>query len=379
MRVSGPGSNPGVSSKPITGELLSEEQINAYNHTKNPGPNQLKQNFFDWCIHVLLSHPNRHVTIDLDRVNEISKTLEPQDPAKAYDFADDMTPEAADRTRPINPELVFFALALNISNQGGYIYECPNGKPAVWQKDGIDVNAFNDLFRELSEKDLLPGLPESRIKNPDDVETLMKPALVQENREPVPFLRDRLQVFKEFASPGAWEKLAKILNSTRKEDGSYHFDFKSIHDIAKTFPVSFGRDVFLKKAALLPMLFASNANTRGEKVSIDGIVAADFWLPWTDHNTGMTKLSDEIVESLEKQEIMRPDDLRVQQMRAATIVISDLMAQLSGKQINEIDALKWLERLDGSLRTFQDETKAVAETEGRKISKNPMLVPTFNF
>ncbi|MBI3590506.1 MAG: hypothetical protein HY094_03895 [Candidatus Melainabacteria bacterium] len=367
--------------RPSTEEArkILEKQKKIAAKSSSQAPSQLKQNFMDWCNRVLYSHPNRHVVIDFDRVHEIANSLKPQDPSNAFDFAPDMTPEAADRSKPINPELVFFALALNTANQGGYIYEGPDGKAVIWQKDGIDVKAFNDLFCELSEKNLLPGLPKSRIKKPSHVEKLMKPELVQENGDPVPFLQDRLQVFKEFAAPGAWEKLATILNSARQQDGSYHFDFKSIYDIAKAFPISFGRDAFLKKPALLPMLFASNANTRGEKVSVDGIVAADFWLPWTDHNTGMARFSDGLVESLENKEIMHPDDLRVLQMRAATVVISDLTAQLSGKPINEIDALKWLEKISRSLQKFQDETKVIAKTCGKKITQNHMLVPTFNF
>ncbi|MBI3308267.1 MAG: hypothetical protein HYZ79_02715 [Candidatus Melainabacteria bacterium] len=290
-----------------------------------------------------------------------------------------MTSEAADRTKPMDPERVMFDLAMNVANQGGFIYVGEDGKARKWEIKGSGARAFNDLFHALYAKGLLPGLPNSKITGPQDVDKLIGPELIQVNGEAAPFTNDRLAVFKEFASSNAWAKIASIVDYARQDENNFTFDFKSVRDIASAFPISFGQDPLYKKAALLPILFANNANTRGKNVTVSGIVAADYRLPQTLHSIGVLDFSPELVQRIENEEVMSPDDLMVVQMRAASIYACDLLSKYTGMQINEVDAAFWKAMKDGSLQPLQEEAVLEAQRQGRKITLKQMLVPTFSF
>ena len=340
---------------------------------------QLKDSFIEQCMQTMFSHTNTHVTVSLERLLDVTGNLEIQDMEEGFDFACNMTPDAADKSKPIDSERVFFDLAMNIANQGGFIYVGPDEKARKWEIKDSGSKAFNKLFHSLYQKQLLPGLPNSRIISPKDVDKLIGPEMVQANGKVVPFKKERLAVFKEFAQADAWTKLARILSSAKQGDGSYIFDFKSIREISNAFPVSFGQDPFYKKAALLPILFANHANTRGENVTVDGIVAADYRLPQVLHSIGILEFSPELINKLENEEIMSADDLMVIQMRAASIYVCKLLSEYLGIQINQVDAALWQSMKGGSLKRLQDETLKLATVQGKKITYKHMLVPTFRF
>lgn len=232
----------------------------------------------------------------------------------------------------------FVELAVNTSINAGYLYRAPDGTTAKWEIGGSGDAALSvkmDIVRNMG---ALPGL---HLKSPDEVLEKLSPVF-----NGIPFADLRLQIWQGWADDGAVAALRDLLYSTRPTTRSkqHHFTFDHLKALAEINPLGFGEDPFLKKAALLPILFAGVAHHKiaPGSVTMEPFCAADYRVPQTDHNIGLLRLSDELVERLEAEALMPQSDPMVTDIRASSWVINDMiLRQRPDLQSYHLDGEKW--------------------------------------
>ena len=199
------------------------------------------------------------------------------------------------------------------------------------------------------------------------------------------------------------ENLRDILYSTRSNSRSkqHHFTFDHIRALTELCPLGFGDDPFLKKAMLLPILFAGLAHNRiaAGSVTMDPMVAADYRLPQTQHAIGMLRFSDELVERLNAEELMQQDDEMVMDIRTGTVLVQNMLlthpdVMTKGIQSHHLDGDQWFAgqlldkdpaKLDEKKLAFRASLTAIGEsTQWNKLgfrqkATKPMAVATMWF
>lgn len=198
--------------------------------------------------------------------------------------------------------------------------------------------------------------------------------------------------------------LAEKLGLARTENDGYHIDFKNLKQVAKISPDGFAEDPFLKKAALLPIMFAGYAGAEGVDVELDTIIPADYRVPQTWHNIGILRLSDEFVKQVEEGRLFDENDAMVTELRAATVlageeIVSRAKPRLLADenflyQIHHVDGEAWFagrlfdkapEELDDKKRAIRDSFEKIGQESGfsepgfMKRTQKPMNVSTMRF
>lgn len=285
----------------------------------------------------------------------------------------------------------FVELAVNTSVNAGYLYRSADGKTAKWELNGSGAAM---LVAKMNEVRNMGALPAIHLKTPDEV-----CARLSDVFNGAPFAQERLAIWGELAQPRVISGLRELLYSTREhtKGKQHHFSFDHIKGLADMCPAGFGEDPFLKKAALLPILYAGLAHNKiaPGSVTMDPVCAADYRLPQTDHNIGLLRLSDDLVDRLDKEELMHQGDRAVMDMRAATWVINDLtLASRPDLQSYYLDGDKWfagrlfdkpIDALDEKKQKIRKGLESISQNSGfdepgfnRKASK-PMAVYTMRF
>lgn len=146
----------------------------------------------------------------------------------------------------------FIELAVSTSINAGYLYKDAEGKTAKWEVNGSGAQA---LVGKMNDVRAMQALPALHLKTPEAVN-----ARLSDIFNTVPHGAERLLIWAELAQPKVREGLRDILYSTRSNPRSkqHHFGFDHIRALADLCPHGFGDDPFLKKAMLLPMLFAGD-------------------------------------------------------------------------------------------------------------------------
>lgn len=293
------------------------------------------------------------VRINQERLAEVARSFE-QAP-KLLDWKGYISDEAFNANPP-DLNRAMFELALNIANQSGFITGSPGRKAKKWELGGSGASAMVQVLGKIREAGLLPGLD---LKDPDKVPGRIGPLL-----KGVPFRKERLAIFQEFAQHDAAQNIARILEQARTGQNSYRLTFASMKALAEALPASFGGDPFYKKACLLMLAMAGFGRPRGVDVQLDLPVAADYRLPQTLEKLGILQFSPQLDDALSEGKSFHEDHPAVQHLRAASIVASDSLSRQTGFDSAAIDGLLW----------------SAARNQPRTETAKPhMMVPTMRF
>lgn len=285
----------------------------------------------------------------------------------------------------------FIELAINVSINAGYLYHGEDGTTQKWAIDGSGDAALCATMDKVRAMGAIPGLD---LKSPDAVVERLSPVF-----NTVPFAAQRLQIWQGFANEKTVSALRDLLYSTRSTVRSkqHHFTFDHLKALSEINPLGFGEDPFLKKAALLPILFAGVAHNRiaPGSVTMEPFCAADYRVPQTDHNIGLLRLSDELVARLEAEELMQQSDQAVTDIRASSWVINDMiLTRRPDLQAYHLDGEKWFagrlfDRTEAELKESHRSLRRAFERIGRESGFNepgflrratkPMAVSTMRF
>lgn len=275
---------------------------------------------------------------------------------KASSFVPDWKEYVSDAANadPYDPRRAFFELALNIANQSGFIYAEKDGRmltleeagrsenymslqaphPQKWNVDGSGARAMVLKIAEIRAASALPYVD----IGPDEVDAKIGPLLVG-----VPYAEKRLAIFKEFATQEAWDKVGELL-ATAFDGQKYILNMDFAASLAQAFPESFGNDHFLKKAILLPLIFAGHAGHHNVEADTgDLTIAADYVLPrvLSSKEVGILRLEGFMERLLESEKPMHENSTGVEGLRAAAVVICERLAEKTGLTPREIDGALW--------------------------------------
>lgn len=281
---------------------------------------------------------NGAVSIDTDRVQQVAGTF--AIPDRLPDWKDYLSAEAQ---QPYNVVRAAFELALNASQNAGYTEPDGQGGVSKWEIKGSGSSALKAFFRELRDKKRLPGID----LNVQQVESEIAPMLDGQVITPdlkgrkVPFARERLDMFKEFATPGAMQVFERIVENAKTENG-YAFTFENtVLPLREHFPKSFGDDPLAKKALLMPILLTANAQAHGVNASTDVLLPADYRLPVTLNKLGILHFNDELLQAINGNTLWDQNDPRLLAVRGATLLACDALCRQAGLQPQQLDAALW--------------------------------------
>jgi hypothetical protein len=280
----------------------------------------------------------RDVSIDRDRARELARSFKTAAAAPAWN--DYISPAA--QTGKMDATRVLFEMSMICAQQGGFIAPDAAGVPQKWAVNGSGAKAMLNKMDELRKNGVLPGLD---ITDPAEVDGKIGPFL-----KDVPFAKERLEMFREFAAPGVYQKLDALVKSAWDEERkAYRFDFDFVNALADLFPQSFAADPFRKKSVLSVLMTSAHAASRGVTVETETPVAADYVLPQVLEGLGVLKLSDGLRERLVNKEGMGENDPAARELRAATVAACAELAR-GGAKTPDIDAFLWLAGRDPAVK-----------------------------
>lgn len=274
---------------------------------------------------------SKWVSINKDRLEEFANSF---DKAPEMLNWDKYISEETAQKNPPDISRAMFELALNLSNQSGFITGKPGEKADKWEVGGSGSKAMVALTRKMREEKATPGID---FQVPSQVDEKITPML-----EGVPFKEHRIAIFKELAEPGAQDKFERIVNDAKTGENSYKLTFKHVKELAKAFPQSFDDDPFYKKASLLMIAMAGFGKPRGIDIEADVPVAADYRLPQTLESKEILSIKDEnLKNAITNGRAIHEDHPAVQHLRAASIVASDKIAKIAGFNSAQVDVVLW--------------------------------------
>lgn len=276
---------------------------------------------------------SEHVRINRKAVDAYAATL--RVPDFIPDWKDYLTPRDK-RIWSLTAD--FIELAANTSINAGYLYQDANGRTAKWEVGGSGAAALGARMDAVRNMGALPALD---LKSPEAVYESLRPVFGD-----TPFAERRLSIWAELARPHVAAGLRDLLYSTRPavRAKQHHFSFDHLRALGVLSPQGFGEDPFLKKAALLPILFAGVAHHKAGpgSVTMDPFCAADYRVPQTDHNIGLVRFSDALVARLNAEEMMAENDRMVMDVRASSWVITaQTLSARPDIQAHHLDGEKW--------------------------------------
>ena len=288
--------------------------------------------FLENCNDILSQQS--YVVINNNALEAFAKTLKKSDFVpdwKDYISADANDSSNYDFTR------AFYEMAMITAQNGGFIYADETGTAQKWGKDGSGAKGIVEKMKEIREAGALPFYD---IKSPADIDARLAPLL-----EGVPFASKRLAIFKEFALPENHKKFSDLLTLTYDGSGALKLDMDFVRAFAKIFPEGLGNDPFYKKAILATLMVAGNAHHHNYPVDVSDLpIAADYIIPQVLNadNIGILKFNDNLTETLTKREFLLENSDKAAALRAASVVVCERLAELSGLTAQDIDAHLWL-------------------------------------
>jgi hypothetical protein len=249
-----------------------------------------------------------------------------------------------DYLTPDNKNLLidFVELAVSTVQQGGYLYTGQDGTIQKWEIDGSGAKALLSKMDEVRNAKALPYI--------DLQDAIAVRATLRDTFNGTPYGRERLELWAELGRAAYPDTLKEIFAdsvsaaSAAGKNTRYHFDFNSLKKLAEYFPKGLGEDPFMKKAALLPILFAGVAHNKQapDSVSLDIIAPADYRAPQTLHNIGILRYSDRLVEALESKALLDEGDSFVTQIRAQNVIaVEEILSARPDLQMHHIDGELW--------------------------------------
>ena len=280
-----------------------------------------------------------HVSIDAEKVKTVAATFrQASSPPPWNDYISD-----AAKADPFDATRVLFEMAMICAQQGGFITPDENGVPQKWNINGSGAAAMLNKMDELRAARVIPGVD---FHDATQVDAKMSPHL-----QDAPMAKARLDMFREFAEAGVYEKLDKLVKAAwEPENNRYNFDFNFINDMADLFPQGFAADPFRKKAILSVLMTAAHAESRNVSITTDAPVASDYVLPQVLEGLGVLKLSDGLREKLQNREGFDEKSDIVRDIRAATIAACADLAAESGASHQSIDSHLWLAGRDPAVK-----------------------------
>ena len=254
----------------------------------------------------------------------------------------------------------FIELAVSTVQQGGYLYEDPaTGRALKWEINGSGSKALLSKMDQARNAGILPAL---HIQDPKEARSVLKDFF-----KDAPFAKERLDLWCEIAAPESVARLKAVFNSAAKNDGSFSFDFRHTLALRDALPRGL-KDPFLKKAGLIPLLFAGVAASKGVKVDVDGVLPADYRLPQTGHNVGILRFSQRLVDILEANIVVTDKHPVVAQIRAQIILAGEKILQKQktkdvGIALPHLDGDFWFagRLFDSDPATMNNSKRAVRE------------------
>lgn len=286
----------------------------------------------------------------------------------------------------------FVELAVSTVQQGGYLYADARGRVRKWEIGGSGAKA---LLSKMDEARNAQSLPAIHINTQAEAEKSLRTIF-----NGTPYSHQRTKIWQELAATGKAEKLKEILQQSQTADGGYRFEFSTLKSLANVLPQGLGEDPFLKKVALLTILFAGVAHHKlaPNSVKLDVIVPADYRVPQTGHNAGLLRFSDRLVATLDSGALLSQSDFFVTQIRSKTVeMFADLLECVPADKdirLEDMDGEFWFAgRLFDSDPAALDEKKAAMrkafELHGhasgfnvrgfRKKASQPMNVESLRF
>ena len=301
--------------------------------------------FLDLC----LQHHTPDVIIDRAALRAYAATLKPLPPADIW---------GAYLGKNAFLKTDFRELAVSTVQQGGYLYPGEDGSIKCWAVGTDEVRALLDRVDDARAQNMLPGVQQ---RSPAKTRRVLR-----DHFNEAPYAAERLDRWAELAGPDNQRKIAAVLDDAREKGGKahgkrgYHFDFSHLKGLCAALPEGLGEDPFMKKAALLCILFAGVAGAKKNPVpvTLDLIVPADWRDPQTLHNTGVLRYSDALVERLDDGALLDQSDPYVTQIRVATVAAGHMtMKHRPDLTLQDIDGAWWFagRLFDGPAETLSPE------------------------
>jgi hypothetical protein len=232
----------------------------------------------------------------------------------------------------------FIELAASTVINAGYFYRGDDGSTQKWELNGSGSAALMERMAIARARNAIPAV---HLKDPAEID-----ARLSDLFNGASFADRRYAIWAEMATPKVAQGLRDILYRTRKTTRSkeHHFTFDHIRALADLMPQGFGEDPFLKKAALLPILFAGLAHNKigPNSVTMEKFCAADYRVPQTDHNIGLLRLHDDVISCVESQNLLHESSAMVTDIRASSWVINDMiLTTRPDLQAHHLDGEKW--------------------------------------
>jgi len=336
-----------------------------------------KKDFLDACAAL----PSPDVRIDPDSLSRFIEAL-PQ-PAAPYSWDPYLS-----TGKGLQHD--FIELAISTVQQGGYLYEDNAGLVRMWQADGSEVKALLNVMDRVRNMGALPAL---HLRDRAVARKTLRYVF-----DKAPFARERMTLWTEMAGPDIAAKLITVLDQCfNPAKGQWHFGFGDIKTLAKILPKGLGEDPFLKKASLLPILFAGVAHHKyaPDCVTLDIISPADWRNPQTFHGAGVLRYSDEAVRILNSNILLPERHPLVAQIRAKThLVMEEILQRQRAMQMQHLDGYVWmtgrlfdvpLDNLAGKDRDARCQVESIRAASDFdipgfcRVAHRPMNVKTMRF
>lgn len=267
-----------------------------------------------------------------------------------------------------NPDLdaVLHAFVLDASMNGGYFQAGPDGQPQQWAVGGSGSRALGEWLVALRTDRQVPGLD---LQDPAVAEQAIGPRV-----RDLPSARERLQTACELADPAriaARRSLAADLTAARtlaRAGGPpLVLDVALVDRLASLSPTGLGEDPFRKKAALVAVYLAGHFASEGTPTAVDLFVPADYQLPRVLIGQGLLTLAPAAWDALATPKLLAADEALVTDLRAATVVVADQLAQAARVDAPTVDNVLFLAG------------RAWMKTAAPEQVPSPMRVASFRF
>jgi hypothetical protein len=323
----------------------------------------------------------KHVKIDDKALTAYADSL--RKPSFIPDWHDYLSDRIVDRgngqyiqDKDTRMRAALFELAQNCSINGGYTYKGADGKTEKWQKDGSGAAALLHSLKTLWAHAAVPGVTQH---DPDVANAVMK-KLLQDVPEQA-FRDERISLLAAFAERSAVGYINYGYGLAKRSPDHFVFDYRTTMTLGESNVLAFHEDPFRKKILLLPVLFASYAQSEGVTVELDLPIPSDYRVPQTLHNIGVLRLSKVLAREINSGKLFTQDEAAVTELRAASVVAVDRIlerarARLAQEhpgfrlEINHLDADMWFAgRLFDKPADALDEKKQRIRTELESFGK----------
>lgn len=304
-----------------------------------------------------------HVKINNKKLDEFAAAL--KTPKGGMPPWNEYLSEGAVKTTPPNLTQVFHEMAVITAQNAGYLYKDEQSRTAKWERDNSGAKALLALFDDLRSKDVFRKGP--KAYGPKQQIEIM------EAIKYLPLANTRMEIFNETCRFGWSKDISDILTASVSGE-KLVFDMQTVEMLAEKFPKAYGDDPLRKKAILLCLMMAGHLKSRGIDVELGQLpVASDYRIPETLNAAGVIEFSDDLLDRLNRRELMGEDDPVVMEIRCAAIEAVDKICQKAGLSVDQVDLALWMASRDGTLDALKQANTNV------KVAKHHLACRTMWF